>query len=139
MSNWNGYFLKATATDEIFPMQYIQFDSWDSNPNYREEIKAYRDDYDRSLTRITAPVHKSTFAFSTREDLKLEDREVIKGFFDRAMSIENERKINLEYWNDEDLEYKTGDFYIPNINFKIKVVRGGTLVYNSYKLEFIEY
>lgn len=139
MSNWRGYFLKALKTNEIFPMKYIQYNTWNAEPNHREEVKAYRDDYTRALTRITASGTKSSFGFETRDNLKLADREFIKNFFDRAMSIPLERKVQLEYWNDEDLDYKTGYFYIPNMEFKIKVVSGGTLVYNSYKLEFVEY
>ena len=159
MSNYDKYLLKFVATNEIFPMSYIQYDTWESEPNHREEVKAYRDDYTRNLTRVPATGMKSSFAFSTRDNLKLEDREIIKDLFDRAYAaeysahywknqdgswmtldqIKTERKVRLKYWNDEDLAYKTGDFYIPNNPFKIKVVKGNTLVYNSCKMEFVEY
>lgn len=141
MSNYNGYLLKSTKTNQIFPMKYIKYDSWESDPNHREDIKAYRDDNTRALYRETVKLQytKSAFSFSTRDNLTLEDREAIKQFFDSAYSDATERKLSLEYWNDEDLNYKTGVFYVANMQPKIKVVKGDTLVYNSYKIEFVEY
>lgn len=140
MANFNGYLLKAVATDEIFPLKYIQYDTWDAEPDHREEVKAYRNDYTRDLYRFTASGTKSSFAFTTTDNLKLRDREIIKAFFDRATVNAHERKVQLEYWNDEELQYKTGYFYIPNMNFKIKkIVNNNDLVYNSFKMEFVEY
>ena len=39
--SWAGYFIKATATGQIFPNEYIAWESYESEPNHREEIKAY--------------------------------------------------------------------------------------------------
>lgn len=139
MSNWQGYLLKATKNNEIFPLKYIAFDTWESDPDHIEDVKAYRDDFDRSLHRQTATVAKSSFGFTTMDGLHLKDREWMKAFFDRNMLDASERKIQLEYWDDYLLQYKTGTFYIPNFNFKIKLVSDTDIVYNSYRLDFVEY
>ena len=64
MSNWAGYLLKAVKTNAIFPHKYIAYESYNTTPNQREEIKAYRDDNTRDLTRITAEGTKSVFGFA---------------------------------------------------------------------------
>ena len=78
MSNWRGYFIKATETGQIFPNEYIAWESYESEPNHREEIKAYRDDNTRDLTRVTAEGTKTSLTFTTRENLHLEDKMAIQ-------------------------------------------------------------
>ena len=139
MSNWKGYFFKATATGQIFPSEYIAWESYDNEPNHREEIKAYRNDNTRDLTRITAQGTKSSFAFTTRANLHLADVERILTFFTSAESNALERKINLEYWNNEDLTYHTSDFYRPDIKFPIKKITDNDIIYKEFTIDLIEY
>ena len=83
---WQGYLFKKTVTvgtstvDVIFPHKYIALDTWDSTPNQREEIKAYRDDNTRDLTRITAQGKKSVFKFKTRKYLHLSEKQEIQTY-----------------------------------------------------------
>lgn len=145
-TNWQGYLLKAVKTNQIFPDTYINFGSWDSTPKQREELKAYRDDNTRNLTRVTADGMKSKFGFSTRENLTLEDKIVVQKFFTDAMNAETnpseavkQRKVELKYWCDEDNSYKTGYFYIPNMNFPIKKITNDTIFYRELTFQFVEY
>lgn len=139
MSDWRGYFIKATSTGQIFPNEYIAWESYESEPNHREEIKAYRDDNTRDLTRVTAEGTKTSLAFTTRANLHLEDKIAIQDFFTDAESNHLERKINLEYWNDEDNTYHTADFYRPDIKFQIKKITSNDIIYKELKLDLIEY
>lgn len=147
-SAWQGYFFKAVnvANDDTyakdgteFPMKYIQETSWSSTPKAREELKAYRDDNTRNLTRVTATGHKSSFSFSTRENLHLKDKKKIQKYFTNNESNSEQRKIQLIYWNDENNEYETAYFYRPDIEFPIKYVTDSDIVYDSFTVEFIEY
>ena len=45
--NWQGFLFKATQSGDVFPDKYINYESYDTTPNQREEIKAYRDDNSR--------------------------------------------------------------------------------------------
>lgn len=137
--SWAGYFIKATATGQIFPNEYIAWESYESEPNHREEIKAYRDDNTRNLTRVTAEGTKTSLNFTTRANLHLADKQAIQEFFTSAESIALERKINLEYWNDEDNEYHTADFYRPDIKFKIKKITSDDIIYHELEIDLIEY
>ena len=86
---------------QIFPNKYIQYNSWSSTPNQREEIKAYRDDNTRNLTRITAAGKKSVFSFKVRSPLHLDEKMEIQEFFTNAELDPEQRKINLKFWDDE--------------------------------------
>ena len=79
---------------QVFPNKYIQFNSWTSTPNQREEIKAYRDDNTRNLTRVTAAGKKSVFSFKVRSPLHLEDKILIQKFFTDAEIDHEQRKVN---------------------------------------------
>lgn len=139
MANWRGYFIRATKTNEVFPMTYIQWESYSTTPNQREELKAYRDENTRNLIRVTAAGKKTVFSFKTRNNLHLADREAIQNFFNRGESNNEQRRIPLEYWDDEKLTYQTGDFYRPNTPFTIKRVTSDDIIYKEMTLEFIEY
>ena len=139
MSNFAGYLLKATVTNTVFPNRYIKWDSWNSTPNNREEIKAYRDENTRDLTRITAAGKKTALQFATRDNLHITDKEAVQSFFTSAESDTDQRKISLEYWNDEDNTYKTGIFYRPNTQFKIKKVTDNDIIYDSITIDLVEY
>lgn len=140
MANWQGYFFKrGSSTGKEFPMHYINEKSWTGSPNHREEIKAYRDENTRNLTRVTAKGTKSSFSFETREGLHLADVTAIKKFFTDSESDTQQRKIKLYYWNDEDGNYKTGTFYRPNMDFKIKKVTKNDIIYDKLTIELIEY
>ena len=139
MSNWRGYFFKAVATGRIFPNEYINWASYDSTPNHREEIKAYRDENTRDLTRITAAGKKTSIHFDTRPKLNLEQKMDIQNFFTSAESDPDQRRITLEFWNDEENTYKTGDFYRPNLQFKIRKITDDDIFYESMSMDLVEY
>ncbi len=142
-TNFRGYLIRATLTNQIFPLEYINEGSWDSTPKQREELKAYRDDNTRDLTRVTAEGMKSVFGFQTRKNLHLVDKIAIQNFFVSAESDHHQRKVNLEYWNDETNQYEIADFYRPDMNFPIqKIINKGIdsdIIYGQLKLEFVEY
>lgn len=137
-TNWKGYFIKATKTNTIFPMKYIVVESYEAIPKAREEIKAYRDENSRNLTRVTAKGHKSSFKFTIRP-LHLADKIKVQKFFTDAEVNKEQRKIELQYWNDEDNEYKTAYFYRPDITFKIKQATATDIKYDEFEINLIEY
>jgi hypothetical protein len=50
-----------------------------------------------------------------------------------------ERKIELEFWNDEDNTYKSAYFYRPNTKFQIKSISGDDIKYGSIQIDLVEY
>lgn len=139
MTDFKGYLIRATKTGELFPHELISYDTYSTTPNQREELKAYRDDNTRNLTRVTAAGKKSVFSFNTRKNLRLSDLQTLKNFFDRNEEIAEQRKINLEYWDMENLTYKTGDFYRPNTPYKIRKITDTEIFVSEITIDFIEY
>ena len=139
MDNFKGILLYRTADNKPFPQQYIEMGSWSSNPDQREEIRAYRDDNTRALTRITAQGRKSIFSFATRNNLHLKDKIAIQNWFTEKEVNSTERKIQLTFWNEETNNYDTGYFYRPNMEFKIKSIIGHDIIYDSMQFDFVEY
>lgn len=137
-NNWQGYLIKATKTNTIFPNKYIALGSYEALPNVREEIKAYRDENTRDLTRVTAKGHKSSIKFTVRF-LHLEEKMEVQKFFTDNESNKQQRKIQLQYWNDEENAYKTAYFYRPDITFKIYKISKKDIIYDAFEVELIEY
>jgi len=150
-SDWKGYLLRAKNGDTYtkFPMKYINEASWETTPNQREEIKAYRDENSRDLHRVTAAGKKTSISFRTRPNLHLRDKIAIQKFFtdneqSSSSASENakrksQRRITLQYWNDESNEYKTSDFYRTDIKFTIKKVTDDDIIYEEIQIELVEY
>jgi len=136
---WQGYLFKSTANNKVFPEKYIALESWSSTPNQREEIKAYRDDNTRELTRVTAQGKKSVFSFKTRKKLHLAEKQEIQDFFTSAEVDHVQRKIQLTFWNEETNDYQTGYFYRPNMPFKIYKISDDDIIYDEMSFELIEY
>lgn len=141
-NDFQGYLFRTgmlTTSGTIFPLEYMQFNSWSSTPNQREEIKAYRDDNTRNLTRVTAAGRKTPISFKTRPNLNLAEKIAIQTFFTSAESNPDERKIHIVYWNDEENVYKEGDFYRPNMAFTIKKIEGNNIIYDELQIDLVEY
>jgi len=139
MATFQGYLLKAVATGQVFPHQYIAFKTWESTPNQREEIKAYREENTRDLHRFTADGEKSTLKFETRPSLHLADIEAIDSWLKDAEMKAKERKIEIEFWDDDNHMYRSIVCYRPNPKFKIIRIEDNDIVYDASTIEFIEY
>lgn len=136
-AEFRGYLFQSGS--DPFPHNLIVYDSYTTLPNSREEIKAYRDDNTRDLTRITSEGHKSSFSFKTRKNLHLADIELMNDWFKTHIDLELERKINIEYWNMEELEYKTADFYVADIKYPIRQITDNDIIFDEFEVHFVEY
>lgn len=137
-NNYKGYLIKAGNSSKIMDMRWIVRKSYRSKPNQREEIEAYRDDYTRNLTRVTAPGLKSNVKFTiVRADL--DTKIAIQSFFNGAMVNKLQRKVHLTIWNDEDNEYQTGYYYLPDIEWTIEDADSNTIYYKETAIELQQY
>ena len=105
--NFEGWLIKFG--DVKLPNSFLLADGWESEPNKRIEIDAYRD-ANVYLHRETADDFKTKIQLNIRE-MNLQERRAFNnvislstlGYTDRK-----QRKVNLTYWNDETLEYSNG-------------------------------
>lgn len=143
-SPFKGYLIRGikmvnnVKTYTIFPNRFIEFDTYSSNPKQREEIKAYRDDNTRELYRVTAEGKKSKITFTVRP-LHLSEKMALQNFFYDHETDHVQRKVWIEYWNDDGNNYAEGYFYRPNMEFAINHVGEDDIKYKELKMELIEY
>ena len=132
---FQGYLLSGGGTP--FPHGHINYKTWQSTPNQRQDLDAYQDSTGR-LHRNVVPYDRTKIIFKTL-DVDLPAKMSIQAFFNAATTNARERKCRLTYWNDEENAYKTGDFYIPDITFTIKDITGDNIFYDELEIHLIEY
>ena len=123
--------------DTAVPNGYLE--KYKETPNQRIEVSAYRD-ADVLLHRETSPNYKSKIVIPIRK-LYLGEKILLKAIIDSGMVNETERKISATYWNSEEMNYKSGIFYIPDIEYTISRVdeRKLNMVYEPFEIQLIEY
>lgn len=136
-SKYKGYLLKFG--DVVLPNSYIaQNDNNTSIPNQREEIKAERDDYTRELMRVTADgmITKQTFVIRELTDTQML---AFKNVMKNSLVSEKQRKYHITYWNDENMQYEEGDFYIPDPTYTRKLATDTYIKYGTFEISIIGY
>lgn len=136
MNNYKGYLLKFG--DYQLPNSFLN--KYPSTPNQRIEKKAFRDNTEY-LNRVTSPNFKSTLKPEIRS-LSLDETILFESIKSKGLLSLDERKYLVTYWNRETLDYATGEFYIPDIEYNISHIaceETGELYYESFTLEMIQY
>lgn len=137
---FNGWLIKFG--DVVLPNSFILADGWESTPNQRVEIDAYRD-ANVLLHRETSENFKTSLTLNIRA-MNLEEMTAFKNVIGLAtLDVINkrQRRVMVTYWNDEDLNYKTAVMYMTDTSYSIHTVNEETkdIEYNSFSLELIEY
>lgn len=137
MSNFQGWLLKFG--DEILPNKFLSYDDYTATPNQRTEVDAWRD-CNNLLHRDTSPNFKTKIEFNTRP-VYLDEKIQMQAVFQSGLINETQRKYQVTYWNDETNSYAIGEFYMPDVDFKVINVDEDTnnILYNKMRFALIEY
>lgn len=135
MVAYKGFLLKIKNIE--FPMKYIVSGTYKSNDNQRTELKATRN-ASNLLIRQTSPNFKTKIEFETPV-MYLDEYEEVRNILNQGIINSRERKIQITYWNSEELKYKDAICYMPNIEYSPKNQVNGQLIYAPMRLAFIEY
>lgn len=131
--------LKTGANYVPFPIKYMKAESYKITPNQRMESSANRASTG-VLKRTTVSHTASKIDFDTTV---LTNREVndIHTKLSNAYTDSLQRKLDLRYYDPSSDTYKTGTFYVPDIDFDIMRIDQSTKTvhYNSIRFAFIEY
>lgn len=138
MSEFKGYLIKFPKNGLQFPHKLIAKESYQATPLQRMEIKAYRDS-NNLLRRVTSPNNKTKITFNTKDGLTLAEMRTIRSVLNGAMSNSQQRKLNVEYWDDELLAYRTMTAYMPDITYTPKIITADNIKYSAVTFTFIEY
>ena len=135
---YNGYLIKlGGASGTVLPMKFIKVEGYDITPNQRMESEAKR--------AVTGVLHRTTVAhtatkieFNTPNMTNLQ-LDAMMSLFRSYWTSTAERKLNLQYYDMETNNYKTGTFYMPDIKFQIHRIDGNMIYYTETRIAFIEY
>jgi len=132
---YNGSLISIGADN--FPLKYVFKESYKVAPNRRQDIDSTRN-ANGILVRNVLDHTASTISFSTKPMWNDELAELMS-FLRNHYSVEKEKKLIITYYCPDLDDYKTGEFYIPDIEFPIYRVESKRIFYSSFTLEFIEY
>lgn len=130
-NKFEGWLIKTPFG--ILPNKFIFKDSYEQTPLQRMDLDPRRN-AKGLLIRNVLPYAATTIKFQTIPmslDQKLE--------FQQYFSSSDREKITLTYWCDETNDYRTADFYIPDITWSWYGLLGGVPYYNSCQIELIGY
>lgn len=124
------------------PNSFLLADGWESTPNQRIDIDAYRD-AKALLHREVGEDFKTKLTLNIRE-LNLEERiafDNVIGLATLSHEDNKQRKVSITYWNDETLKYDTGAFYMPDTKYNIHRVDEDDkdIEYNPYTITLVQY
>ena len=120
-----------------FPLTYVKAESYKVTPDQRMESSANRA-VTGLLKRTTCSHTASKVEFETII-LTNSDVSAINTLLSNAYTNAQERKLDLRYYDPPTDSYKTGTFYVPDINYDIIFIDGMKIQYNSVRIAFIEY
>ncbi len=134
---YNGYLLKMGADE--FPLSFVYTKTYKITPNRRLDVDS-GSNANGVLERNVLDHMPSTISFQT---VPMTNKELsqMMSFIRNHYSVEKEKKLVLEYYCPDIDDYKTGEFYIPDISYPIDRIDDDTMTiyYGSFNLEFIEY
>ena len=134
---FNGYLLKMGA--DVFPLSFVYKESYKVAPNRRQDLDSNRN-ANGKLERNVLDHMPSTISFQTKPMYNTDLDKMMK-FIREHYVVEKERKLFLTYYAPDIDDYKTGEFYMPDIEFVMNMVdiEKNRILYNGFQLEFIEY
>lgn len=135
---FNGKLISFSDGTEL-PLKYVKLESYKITPNQRMETEAKRD-VTGGLHRTTVTHTASKIEFETTNLYNTEMAQLM-GLFTSHFTNTRERKLTLTYYDTETDSYKTGDFYMPDIQHSISRVdlNAPYIMYDASRIAFIEY
>lgn len=137
---YSGYLIRVGGSSGTnLPMKYIKVDGYNITPNQRMESEAKRS-VAGVLHRTTVEHTATKIEFNTPTLTNL-DLNAMMTLFRNAWTSTAERKLSLQYYDMETDSYKTGDFYMPDIQYKIDHIDTALnlVYYKDIRIAFIEY
>ena len=133
----NGSLIKLSGDN--FPLQYVFKESYKVTPNRRQDLDPYRD-ANGLLHRNTISHTATTIQFQTKP-MWNDEFDAMMSFIRSRYTNSLEKKLHITYFSPDINDYKTGDFYVPDVEYNMDLVdtTRRKIFYLSTTLEFIEY
>lgn len=134
---FNGSLLKLSGDN--LPLRYIFKESYKVNPNRRQDLDPKRVETGR-LKRNVLSHTATTISFQTKPMWNDEMAKFMLFIRSRYINT-SEKKLSITYYCPDIDSYRTGEFYVPDIEFNMDLVDTAEkrILYLSTTIEFIEY
>lgn len=134
---YSGYLIKFG--NDTLPFKYISTETYKSYPDQRMEASAERVSTGK-LHRQTCS-HTATKVEWETPAMWSTDMDRLTALFDAHWANEQERKINVTYYDTWKHSYKTGTFYMPDPEMTILRVDNvhNRILYGPMRIALIEY
>lgn len=132
---FEGYLIRIGGVDTFFN-QFIEASSYKVTRKILD-VDSYRD-ANGTLHRNTLEHNSYVIEFQLQPMNNLE----FEAFFQpirNSFSVAAERKVSVTFWCPELNEYRTQDFYIPDIDFVINNLEYVIINYDNITIKFIGY
>lgn len=137
---YSGYLIKlGGSAGTVLPMEYIGIESYKSTPNQRMESKATRSV--TGLLHRTTVEHKATKIEFNTPVITNHQLAALNNLFATHFTNQLERKLTINYYDQETDTYRDAECYMPDVNYDILRIDQdtNTVYYNSIRYAFIEY
>lgn len=134
---YDGYLLKMG--NDIFPTKFVFKESYEITPNQMLDVNPTTN-ANGKLKRTVLEHMPSIISFQTKP-MWNNDLKELMSFIRNHYLVEKEKKLIITYYCPDIDEYKTGEFYVPNIVFPVYLIdnKRKRIFYNGFQLKFIEY
>lgn len=137
---FNGYLIMLGGSlGTVLPLKYMRYETYKVTPNQRMDYNSTRDS--TGVLHRTALAHTATkIEFTTPRMSNTDFYNMLTLIKNRWTSVQ-ERRITLYYYDPETNSYKTGTFYMPDIEYTITNIdtRTNKIMYAETRIAFIEY
>ena len=137
---YSGYLIKVGGSNGTeLPFKYIKASGYSITPNQRMESEAKRD--------VTGVLHRTTVAHTaTKIEFNtpvITNRDVaeLNTLIQTHFTDSQERKIVINYYDQETDSYKNATCYMPDVSYTISHIETATntIYYEPVRFAFIEY
>ena len=134
---FNGYLIALGAGETQFPLKYMRYESYVTVPDQRLDLDSTRDT--TGVLHRTVLAHTATKITFNMPCMTSRELQLALSYFKIAFADSQARRLTVKYYDEWTNGYKTGTFYMPDLNFTIRNIEGNTINYNEVKVTLIEY
>lgn len=121
------------------PLTYIKIEEYQVTPDQMLDLDSYRSE--TGVLIRNALTHTATKVEFTTPHIRRPDLNALLKIISDGYINSKEHDVKLKYYDQYTDDYKTGHFYVPDIEFTINHINEdtGEILYNPVRIAFIEY
>lgn len=128
----------GTSTYTKIPLKYIRFETYQITPQQAIDLDSYRAETGTLIRNVVGSKAKLEFNTPIMSD---SDWQAVWAIISAGFNNSDEKRLKLRYYDTLSNSYKTGIFYVPDVNTSIRNIdeSTGKIMYNEIRVAFIEY